>query len=49
MWKDNLVFYKSKSFLNFCMSIGVHKNLLVYQLISMARYILTVWTSSAHQ
>ena len=25
MWKDNLVFYKSKSYFHFCTSIGVHK------------------------
>ena len=24
MWKDNLLFYKSMSYLNFCTSIGVH-------------------------
>ena len=25
MWKDNLVFYKSKSYFNICSRIGVHK------------------------
>ena len=25
MWKDNLVFYRSKSCFHFCTSIGVHK------------------------
>ena len=42
MWKDNLVVYKSKNYLNFCTSIGVHKNsVLVYQQISMTRSIFT--------
>ena len=41
MWKDNLVFYKSTSYLNFCTSIGVHKK-------PFPR-LLTVRTSSTHQ
>ena len=50
MWKDNLVFYKSKSYLIFCTSIGVYKTLLlVNKQIPITEYILSVRTSLAHQ
>ena len=43
-----LCFIKVRVILFFT-SIGVHKRLLVYQQISITRYILTVGTSSTHQ
>ena len=44
MWTDNLVFYKSKSYLIFVQVLAFTKRLLVYQQNSITRYILTVWT-----
>ena len=47
--ENNLVFYKSMSYLSFCTSRGVHKIFhLIYQQISITGYILNVGTSSTH-
>ena len=50
MWKDNLAFfYKSKLSQFFVQVLTFTKSLLVYQQISMTRFVLTIGTSSTHQ
>ena len=49
MWKDNLVFCKSKSTLFFCTSIGVHKKPSRLSTSLYDQVNVTVGTSSTHR
>ena len=47
--EDNLAFYKTKSYCNLLYKYWRKKHLLVYQQISMTKFILTVWTSYTYE